>query len=66
MYRTFEENERLAYMSNLPKIAKLYAQLDDDEQSDGIEELQQALNRKNRHIRVLENKINQIEDIISG
>jgi hypothetical protein len=30
-HKTFEELERLAYMSNLPKIAKLYAQLDDNE-----------------------------------
>jgi predicted nuclease with TOPRIM domain len=32
MYKTFEELERIAYMSNLPEIAKLYAQLDDNEQ----------------------------------
>lgn len=34
MQRTLEEYERLAYMSNLPKIAALYAQLDDNEQFD--------------------------------
>lgn len=40
MHKTFEELERLAYMSNLPKIAKLYAQLDDNEQFDyDIEDL---------------------------
>ncbi len=40
MYKTFQEYERIAYMSNLPKIAALYAQLDDNEQFDyGIEDL---------------------------
>jgi SMC interacting uncharacterized protein involved in chromosome segregation len=34
MYKTFEELERFAYMSNLPKIAKLYAQLDDNERDE--------------------------------
>jgi SMC interacting uncharacterized protein involved in chromosome segregation len=34
MYKTFEEYERFAYMSNLPKIAKLYAQLDDNERDE--------------------------------
>lgn len=34
MYKTFQEYERIAYMSNLPKIAALYAQLDDNEQFD--------------------------------
>ena len=34
MYKTFQEYERIAYMSNLPKIAALYARLDDNEQFD--------------------------------
>lgn len=34
MYKTFEELEQLAYMSNLPKIAKVYAQLDDNEKAE--------------------------------
>lgn len=40
MYKTFEELERYAYMNNSTELAKLYAQLDDDERAeDQIERL---------------------------
>jgi len=32
--KTLKELERIAYMSNLPKIAALYAQLDDNERDE--------------------------------
>ena len=51
MYKTFEEYERLAYMSNLPKIAKLYAKLDDEEQAE--HEIEQLYDK----IRDLENDV---------
>ena len=34
MHKTFEELERLAYINNLTGIAKLYAQLDDNERDE--------------------------------
>lgn len=44
MYKTFQEYERIAYISNLPKIAALYAQLDDNEQFDyDIKDLKQEI-----------------------
>jgi hypothetical protein len=64
MNRTFKELEQLAYMINLPKIAALYAQLDDNEQSeykifrleDKVEQLEDKLSK-------IEDKLSKIEDI---
>jgi predicted nuclease with TOPRIM domain len=80
MHKTFEELERLAYINNIPKIATLYAQLDDNEQAEyDIEELQDKINcleydceysqdkifRLEDKIESLEDKLNKIEDIIN-
>jgi predicted RNase H-like nuclease (RuvC/YqgF family) len=75
MYKTFEELERLAYMSNLPKIAKLYAQLDDNERDEyeieklksEIDDLHYKCNSEvlNKKVEALENKLEKITDIIN-
>lgn len=80
MYKTFEEYERIAYMSNLPKIAKLYAQLDDNEQFDydidylkrevrsleeDLEDQESLTEHSERRIKELENKLEKIADIIN-
>lgn len=80
MYKTFEELERLAYMSNLPKIAKLYAQLDDNERDEyEIEKLKSEIDdlemdngyhqnnseALERRVEALENKLEKITDIIN-
>lgn len=80
MYKTFEELERLAYMSNLPKIAKVYAQLDDNEKAeDEIERLHDKIHdlemdndyhQNNsevleKRVEALENTLAKIEDIIN-
>ena len=80
MYKTFEELERLAYMSNLPKLAKLYAQIDDNERDEyEIEKLKSEIDdlemdnnyhQNNsevleRRVEALENKLGKIEDIIN-
>jgi uncharacterized protein YlxW (UPF0749 family) len=80
MNRTFKELEQLAYMSNLPKIAVLYAQLDDNEQDEYEIEILNAKiidlefdyeysQRKVYHledkIESLEDKLNKIEDLIN-
>lgn len=80
MYKTFEELERLAYMSNLPKLAKLYAQIDDNERDEyEIEKLKSEIDdlemdnnyhQNNsevleRRVEALENKLEKITDIIN-
>lgn len=80
MYKTFEELERLAYMSNLPKIAKLYAQLDDNERDEyEIEKLKSEIDdlemdndyhqnnseALERRVEALENKLEKITDVIN-
>jgi SMC interacting uncharacterized protein involved in chromosome segregation len=81
MYKTFDELERLAYMSNLPKIASLYAQLDDNEKAeDEIKRLHAKIHdlewdsdyhqcnseALEKKVEALENKLRKIEDIING
>lgn len=69
MYKTFEELERLAYMSNLPKIAALYAQLDDNEQAeneierlyDKIHDLEMDCDYHSRNSEALEKKVKTLE-----
>lgn len=80
MYKTFQEYERIAYMSNLPKIAALYAQLDDNEQFDyDIEDLKKEVrsleldledeesraDRAELTIEKLEKKLEKIAEIIN-
>lgn len=80
MYKTFEELERLAYMSNLPKLAKLYAQIDDNERDEyEIEKLKSEIDdlefdneyhqnnseALEKRLEALENKLGKIEDIIN-
>lgn len=80
MYKTFEEYERIAYMSNLPKIAKLYAELDDNERDEyEIDDLKRDIRnleydlesqecraeRAEDKIEALENKLEKITDIIN-
>ena len=79
-YKTFEELERFAYMSNLPKIAKLYAQLDDNERNkydsedllDKISDLESDLSYQYNtiedqkiNIEELEKKLEKIADIVN-
>ena len=75
MYKTFEELERYAYMNNSTKLAKLYAQLDDNE----IEKLKSEIDdlemdndyhqnnseALERRVEALENKLEKITDIIN-
>jgi len=78
--RTLEEYERLAYMSNLPKIAKLYAELDDNERDEyEIEKLKSEIDdlemdndyhQNNsevleKRVKALENKLEKIAEIIN-
>jgi len=80
MYKTFEEYERIAYMSNLPKIAKLYAELDDNERDEyEIEKLKSEIDdlemdndyhqnnseALEKRVGALENKLEKIADIIN-
>lgn len=80
MQRTLEEYERLAYMSNLPKIAKLYAELDDNERDEyEIEKLKSEIDdlemdndyhQNNsevleKRVKALENKLEKITEIIN-
>lgn len=44
MYKTFDEYERIAYMSNMPKLAALYAELDDSYRDGEIERLNEKIN----------------------
>lgn len=79
-HKTFEELERLAYMSNLPKIAKLYAKLDDNEQFDydiddlkrdirnleyDLESQEYRAERAEDKVEELEKKLEKITDIIN-
>lgn len=80
MYKTFEELERYAYMNNSIKLAKLYAQLDDNEKAeDEIERLYDKIrdlemdndyHQNNsevleKRVEALENKLEKIADIIN-
>jgi hypothetical protein len=80
MYKTFQEYERIAYMSNLPKIAALYAQLDDNEQFDydiedlkgevrsleqDLEDEESRADRTELIIEKLEKKLEKIAEIIN-
>lgn len=80
MYKTFQEYERIAYMSNLPKIAALYAQLDDNEQFDydiedlkgevrsleqDLEDEESRADRTELTIEKLEKKLEKIAEIIN-
>lgn len=67
--KTFKELESLAYMSNLPKIAAVYAQLDDSEvDEDEIERFHAKLEYKCKHyeekVFQLKNKIKKLEDVL--
>lgn len=79
-HKTFEELERIAYMSNLPKIAALYAQLDDNERDEcDCEELRDKVNDlesdiscqyntiedQKIEIENLEKKLEKIADIVN-
>lgn len=69
-YKTFEELERFAYISNLPKIANLYAKLDDNERDEyeieglhhKIRDLEFDHEYSQRKVYQLENKIESLED----
>jgi len=80
MYKTFQEYERIAYMSNLPKIAALYAQLDDNEQFDydikdlkgevrsleqDLEDEESRADRAEQKAEKLEKKLEKIAEIIN-
>lgn len=80
MYKTFQEYERIAYMSNLPKIAALYAQLNDNEQFDydikdlkgevskleqDLEDEESCADRAELTIEKLEKKLEKIAEIIN-
>lgn len=80
MYKTFEELERYAYMNNSTKLAKLYAQLDDNERDEyEIEKLKSEIDdlemdngyhqnnseALERRVDALENKLEKITDIIN-
>ena len=61
--KTFKELEQSAYMGNLPEIAAIYAQLDDNEQSAyGNEELQEKINSLECDCEYSEDRIFQLED----
>lgn len=79
-YKTFEELERIAYMKNLPKIANLYAQLDDNEKAENeIERLCDKIydleydvdfltikrNENEAEIEELKKKLEKIADIVN-
>jgi SMC interacting uncharacterized protein involved in chromosome segregation len=65
-HKTFEELERLAYMSNLPKIAKLYAQLDDNEGDEyKIERLKSKIDDLEFQCNKQKVTLEKIEDIIN-
>lgn len=78
--KTFEELEHYAYMNNSTKLAKLYAQLDDNEQFDydiddlkrdirnleyDLESQESRAERAEDKIEALENKLEKITDIIN-
>ena len=66
MYKTFEELERIAYINNLPKIAKVYAQLDDNERDEyEIEKLKSEIEDQKIEIEDLEKKLEKIADIVN-
>lgn len=80
MYKTFQEYERIAYISNLPKIAALYAQLDDNEQFDydihdlkqevrsleqDLEDEESRAERSEQKAEELEKKLEKITEIIN-
>ena len=80
MYKTFQEYERIAYMSNLPKIAALYAQLDDNEQfghdiddskreirslEQDLEDEESRADRAEQKAETLEKKLEKIAEIIN-
>jgi SMC interacting uncharacterized protein involved in chromosome segregation len=80
MYKTFEELERAAYMSNQIETAKLYTKLDDNEQADidfenlrdkmrdlemDSEYLQCNSEALEKKVEALENKLEKITDIIN-
>lgn len=80
MYKTFQEYEHIAYISNLPKIAALYAKLDDNEQFDyDIEDLKKEVrsleldledeesraDRAEEKAEKLEKKLEKIAEIIN-
>lgn len=68
--KTFKELESLAYMNNLPKIAALYAKLDDNEVAEyeierlhaKIDDLEYDCEYYEQKVFRLEDKIEQFED----
>lgn len=70
MHKTFEELERLAYISNLTSIAKLYAQLDDNEQFDydaddlkrDIRNLEYDLESQESRAKLAEDRVEELEN----
>jgi chromosome segregation ATPase len=70
--KTFKELESLAYMSNLPKIAALYAQLDDNEQAeneierlnDKIHDLEMDCDYLSRNSEVLEKRVETLQGVL--
>jgi len=66
-YKTFEELERFAYISNLPKIANLYAKLDDDETYEyDFDKLRQEIRDLEYDIEFLSMKRTENEDKIEA
>ena len=67
--KTFEELERLAYMSNQPQLAALYAQLHDDEElkyendelHNKVSDLQNDCEYAEGKVFILEDKIEDLE-----
>jgi peptidoglycan hydrolase CwlO-like protein len=70
--KTFKELEQLAYMSNLPKIAAVYAQLDDNEVAEyeierlyaKIDDLEFDCEYNEQKVFRLEDKIEKLEDTL--
>lgn len=68
--KTFKELEQLAYMSNLPKIAAVYAQLDDNEVAEyeierlhaKIDDLEYDCEYNEQKVFRLEDKVEELED----
>jgi uncharacterized membrane protein len=70
--KTFKELEQLAYISNLPKIAAVYAQLDDNEVAEyeierlhaKIDDLEYDCEYNEQKVFRLEDKIEKLEDTL--
>jgi predicted nuclease with TOPRIM domain len=68
--KTFKELEQSAYMSNLPEIAAIYAQLDDNEQdeneierlNDKIHDLEMDYEYSEDRVCILEDKVETLEN----